>query len=83
MKLILTNLHYIGDFVQNRSTTISVTSKKRKKVDQDNQIICKDAHEAIIPLDVFNAVQQLMKIRTKFITVPKSFHQCSILHRLW
>lgn len=27
------NPHYVGDLVQNRSTTVSMTSKKRKKVE--------------------------------------------------
>jgi DNA invertase Pin-like site-specific DNA recombinase/ssDNA-binding Zn-finger/Zn-ribbon topoisomerase 1 len=71
IKLILTNPHYVGDLVQNRSTTVSVTSKKRRQVEQENQIIVKDTHEAIIPRDVFDAVQQQLKIRTKFITAPK------------
>jgi site-specific DNA recombinase len=71
IKLILTNPHYAGDLVQGRSTTVSVTSKKRKTVDKDKQIISKDTHEAIIPRDVFNAVQHQMKVRTKFITAPK------------
>ncbi|WP_227940008.1 recombinase family protein [Alkalihalobacillus deserti] len=71
IKLILTNPHYVGDLVQNRSTTVSVTSKKRRQVERGNQIIVKDTHEAIIPRDVFDAVQQQLKIRTKFITAPK------------
>lgn len=71
IKLILINPHYAGDLVQNRTTTVSVTSKKRKKVDLEKQIIIKGTHEAIIPREVFNTVQQQMKIRTKFITAPK------------
>ncbi|MEH7253305.1 recombinase family protein [Neobacillus niacini] len=71
IKLILINPHYAGDLVQNRTTTVSVTSKKRKKVDLEKQIIIKGTHEAIIPSEVFNTVQQQMKIRTKFITAPK------------
>ncbi|MBS4192243.1 recombinase family protein [Bacillus sp. FJAT-49705] len=30
IKQILTNPHYLGDLVQGRTTTVSVTSKKRK-----------------------------------------------------
>lgn len=59
------------DVVQNRSTTVSVTSKKRKKVESEKQIIVKDAHKAINPRDMFDAVEQQMKIRTKYITAPK------------
>ncbi|CAM4342554.1 recombinase family protein [Paenibacillus alkaliterrae] len=71
IKLILTNPHYTGDLVQGRTTTISVTNKKRKKIDKENLIVHKDRHEAIISREVFNAVQQQLKIRTKHITAPK------------
>lgn len=79
IKLILTNPHYAGDLVQNRTTTVSVTSKKRKKVEAEKQIIVKDAHEAIIPRDMFNAAQQQIKIRTKYITAPKKHLFTNIL----
>lgn len=71
IKLILTNPHYVGDLVQGRTTTISVTNKKRKKIDKENLIVHEDKHEAIISREVFNAVQQQLKIRTKNITAPK------------
>jgi Recombinase len=48
IKLILTNPHYVGDLVQNRSTTVSMTSKKRKKVESEKLIIVEKAHDAII-----------------------------------
>ncbi|MFJ7727315.1 recombinase family protein [Neobacillus sp. NPDC097160] len=79
IRLILTNPHYVGDLVQNRSTTVSVTSKKRKKVESEKQIIVRDAHIAIIPRDMFDAVQQQMKIRTKYITAPKKHLFTNIL----
>lgn len=71
IKLFLTNPHYVGDLVQNRTTTVSVTSKKRRQVEQEDQIIVNDTHEALIPRDLFDAVQQQLKIRTKYITAPK------------
>ncbi|OIJ16541.1 recombinase family protein [Anaerobacillus alkalidiazotrophicus] len=71
IKLILTNPHYIGDLVQGRSTTVSVTSRKRIMIDKEQQIIKKNSHDAIIPRYVFNTVQKQMEIRTKFITAPK------------
>ncbi|MBU5262295.1 recombinase family protein [Bacillus atrophaeus] len=37
MKLILTNPHYVGDLVQGRTTTVSVTSKKREN---KTEMIC-------------------------------------------
>ncbi|WP_096187054.1 recombinase family protein [Evansella halocellulosilytica] len=80
IKLILSNPHYAGDLVQGRTTTVSVTSKKRKQIEPDDQIIQKDAHEAIIPRDIFNAVQNQMKIRTKYITAPKKHLFTNILY---
>ncbi|OIJ16539.1 recombinase family protein [Anaerobacillus alkalidiazotrophicus] len=80
IKLILTNPHYVGDLVQNRSTTVSVTSKKRKQVEQENQIIVKNTHEPIISRDVFDAVQHQLKIRTKYITAPKKHLFTNILY---
>ncbi|WP_272941170.1 recombinase family protein [Bacillus coahuilensis] len=71
IKLILTNPHYVGDLVQGRTTTVSVTSKKRKKQDKDDMFIIENTHEAIISRDMFEAVQNLMKQRKKFITAPK------------
>ncbi|ART78516.1 recombinase family protein [Sutcliffiella horikoshii] len=71
IKVILTNQHYCGDLVQGRTTTVSVTSKKRKKIAHEDQIIVKDTHEAIIPREMFDAVQKQIKIRTKYITAPK------------
>jgi site-specific DNA recombinase len=71
IKLILTNPHYVGDLVQGRTTTISVTNKKRKKTEKENLIVHNDKHEAIISREVFNAVEQQLKVRTKYITAPK------------
>jgi len=80
LRLILTNPHYAGDLVLGRETSVSVTSSKRKKVEKENQIIHKDAHEPIISREVFDAVQQQMKIRTKFITAPKKHLFTNILY---
>ncbi|MDY7217735.1 recombinase family protein [Bacillus subtilis] len=71
IKLILTNPHYVGDLVQGRTTTVSVTSKKRKKQDKDDMYIIENTHDPIISHDMFEAVQNLMKQRKKFITAPK------------
>lgn len=71
IKLILTNPHYVGDLVQGRTTTVSVTSKKRKKQQKDEMYIFENTHEPIISRDMFEAVQNLMKQRKKFITAPK------------
>lgn len=71
IKLILTNPHYVGDLVQGRTTTVSVTNKKRKKQDKEDMYIIENTHEAIISRDMFEAVENLMKQRKKFITAPK------------
>lgn len=63
IKKILENPHYIGDLVQGRETSISVTVKKRKSVAANEHIVCSNTHEAIIARDTFDAVQQLIKSR--------------------
>lgn len=80
IKLILTNPHYTGDLVQGRSSTISVTNKKRKKMDKQDLIVHPNKHEAIISREVFNAVQQQLKVRTKYITAPKKHLFTNILY---
>jgi hypothetical protein len=50
-----------------------------KSFESEKQIIGKDAHKAIIPSDMFDAVEQQMKIRTKYITAPKKHLFTNIL----
>ena len=80
IKTILTNPHYAGDLVQGRTTTVSVTSMRRKKQAEDEQFIIKNTHDAIIPRDVFDAVQHQIKLRTKYITAPKLHLFTNILY---
>ncbi|MYL35537.1 recombinase family protein [Pontibacillus yanchengensis] len=79
IKLILTNPHYVGDLVQGRSTTVSVTSKKRKTIEKEQHIVHKDTHEPIISREVFNAVQRQLKRRSKMIPAPKKHLFTNIL----
>jgi site-specific DNA recombinase len=65
VRLILENPHYTGDLVQGRSTTRSVTNKKRDQVQSDNLILVPNTHEAIISKRDFEAVQQLMMSRKR------------------
>lgn len=65
IKLILQNHHYTGDLVQGKETTISVTCKKRKKIDEENFIIVPNTHEPIISKEMFDAVQLMLKNRKK------------------
>ncbi|WP_147533007.1 recombinase family protein [Bacillus marasmi] len=65
IKTILSNPHYTGDLVQGRETTRSVTSQSRHSVPEENQIVVKNTHPAIISHEMFDAVQELMKSRKK------------------
>ncbi|AIQ62562.1 recombinase [Paenibacillus stellifer] len=72
IKKILTNPHYVGDLVQGRQTTVSVTSKVREEIPKDKQIITEDAHSAIITREDFEAVQQYMEARKQQKEKPKA-----------
>ncbi|WP_081666922.1 recombinase family protein [Paenibacillus pinihumi] len=61
IKLILSNPHYVGDLVQFRQTTKSVTVKGREELPKEKQIIVKDTHPAIISREDFEAVQSTWK----------------------
>lgn len=65
IRLILTNPHYVGDLVQFRETTISVTTKKRRKINKEDQIVVENTHEPIIAREVFETVQQLIESRKR------------------
>ncbi|WAA12619.1 recombinase family protein [Fervidibacillus halotolerans] len=71
IRCILTNPHYVGDLVQGRTTTVSVTNKRRKNVPKEEQFIIKNAHEPIISRETFDAVQNQLKQRGKYIPAPK------------
>src|SRR5699024_7591656 len=62
---ILENPHYIGNLVQQRETSISVTTEKRKSNDPSNYIISENTHDAIISKDDFQVVQQLITERKR------------------
>lgn len=79
IRLILSNPHYTGDLVQGRETTVNVTSTKRKKIAKKDQIIIKNTHEAIISREDFEAVQQLLRSRSKTIPAPKKYLFTNIL----
>jgi site-specific DNA recombinase len=72
IKKILSNPHYVGDLVQGRQTTRSVTSKVREEVPKDKQIIVRDAHVAIITREDFEAVQRYMEGRKQKQAKPKA-----------
>lgn len=62
---ILENPHYIGHLVQQRETTINVTSERRKKNSPDDYVVIENTHEPIISKDDFLVVQQLISERKR------------------
>lgn len=77
--LILKNENYTGDLVQSKTTTISVTSEKRKKNAKEDWIIVKDSHEAIISKSDFKTVQELIKARGRIKAVTQTHLFSNIL----
>ena len=72
VRKILENPHYVGDLVQGRQTTISVTNTSRRDMPKTEFIIVKNTHEPIISREVFEAVQQLIAFnRKKSINNPE------------
>lgn len=72
VKKILQNPHYIGDLVQNRQTTKSVTCKERAVVAVGEQIIVSNTHLALISREDFEAVQRHMEGRKRQQTKLKA-----------
>ncbi|OLS36759.1 recombinase family protein [Bacillus sp. MRMR6] len=60
----------MATLIQSRTETITVTSAKRREVNEDDLINMEDTHEAIIPKEMFNAVQVMMTSRTRTATAP-------------
>ncbi len=79
IRKILENPHYIGDLVQGRETSISVTVKKRKSLSTDDYIIIKNTHEAIITRETFDTAQQLIKSRKIIRPAPNKHLFSNIL----
>ncbi|MGI2851604.1 recombinase family protein [Bacillus cytotoxicus] len=65
IRVILENPHYIGNLVQQRETSISVTTEKRKMNDPSDYVIIENTHEAIISKKDFEVVQQLIAERKR------------------
>lgn len=80
VKLILRNPHYVGDLVQGRETSRSVTVKTRENVPKEKYIVIKNAHESIVSREDFATVQRLMGIRKKNITKAKKHLFTNILY---
>ena len=65
IRKILENPHYTGNLVQQRETTISVTSVRRKNNDPSDYVVAENTHESIISKDDFRIVQQLISERKR------------------
>lgn len=72
VKKILQNPHYVGDLVQNRQTTKSVTCKSRRELPEQERIVVSNTHPAIIEREDFEAVQRHMEGRKRKQTKPKA-----------
>lgn len=66
---ILTNQVYIGDLVQGKRGTPNYKIKKSRLRDEEDWVVAKNTHEAIIDPLVFETVQNMMKRDTR--TSPK------------
>lgn len=62
---ILENPHYTGNLYQCRSSVISVTSNKRLFNNEDNFIVVNNTHEAIISMEDFLLVKNIIKSRRR------------------
>lgn len=72
VKNILKSQMYIGNMVQHVLEKVSYNQKKTRRVNDENQIIVKNTHEAIISLEDFNKVQKIINSRTHCET-PKNY----------
>ncbi|WP_171051849.1 recombinase family protein [Alteribacter natronophilus] len=70
VKGILTNRHYIGMLVQRQTTTISITTTKRKSMPEEEQIVFDDVHEPIVSKELFQQVKKMMEKRQRNRTAP-------------
>ena len=66
IRRILENRVYLGDLVQFKRKNVNYKSKIRVKVPEEERVICKGTHEAIITEEEFNKVQQILNKNTSF-----------------
>lgn len=65
VQLILTNQNYTGDLTQCKSSVTSIRTKKRKQNKPEDFVVVQNTHEAIIPKDEFEFVQELLNRRSR------------------
>lgn len=66
IRRILENRVYLGDLVQFKRKNVNYKSKIRIKVPEEERVICKGTHEAIITEEEFDKVQQILGKNTSF-----------------
>lgn len=66
IRRILENRVYLGDLVQFKRKNVNYKSKIRIKVPEEERVICKGTHEAIVKQEEFDKVQQILNKNTSF-----------------
>lgn len=61
LRTLLNNQAYIGNLVQHKSTTISYKNHKWQRRPEEEWIIVENAHEAIIPKELWDKVKEVEK----------------------
>lgn len=74
VKLIVTDMMYLGHMVQRRWKKISYTSKKLVELPKDEWIIVKNTHEPIVSQELFDKAQLTLEKGKKFIAKNDEFH---------
>ena len=59
LRTLLSNQAYIGNLVQHKSTTISDKNHKWQRRPEEEWIVVENAHEAIIPRDLWDKVKEV------------------------
>ena len=62
---MLINETYIGNMVQGKYGSVSYKTKQKKPIQKENWIRVEGTHEPIIDIQLWNAVQRLVKQKTK------------------
>ena len=83
---ILRNRIYVGDIENFKYEVVNYKTKQRVKVEKDRHVIVYNTHEAIISLDDYNQVQDMMKSKyypshIKHENIFKSVLYCSGCNR--
>ena len=65
---------YTGAIVQGKTTNISYKNKKRIKLPRSEWIVVPNMHEPIIDEELWNAVQDRLKIDREMISSLKAIH---------